>query len=120
MSARGVAAGVVTSAVVLVLGWQVGQAHVASTGTVATGAVDPGRRRERLRLGGRACALVFLFALRDLDARCLRGFGLVHGLGPSTGTTSTAADGTYTGSPSQTPYGTVQVAVTVRAEPSPM
>lgn len=104
MSARGRAAGIVTSAVVLVLGWQVGQASQASTGPTATAPVVPGPSATR----GPATPSPSESAAPS----------------PSTSTPATtpttapptapaSADGTYTGAASRTPYGTVQVAVTV-------
>lgn len=104
MSVRGRVAGVVTSAVVLVLGWQVGQSSQVSTGTTATAPVVPGPTASTAA-------------------------GAAPSPSPSTAPPSTAppaatapapapaapavVDGTYTGVASRTPYGPVQVAVTV-------
>ncbi|KQS22337.1 FMN-binding protein [Frigoribacterium sp. Leaf186] len=104
MSVRGRVAGVVTSAVVLVLGWQVGQASQVSTGTTATAPVVPGPTAS---IAAGATASPSPTTVPPSTAPPAATAPAPAPAAPA------VVDGTYTGVVSRTPYGPVQVAVTV-------
>lgn len=104
MSVRGRVAGVVTSAVVLVLGWQVGQSSQVSTGTTATAPVVPGPTASTAAGAARSPSPTTVPPSTAPPAATA----------PAPAPAAPAVvDGTYTGVVSRTPYGPVQVAVTV-------
>ncbi len=107
MRARAVVAGVLSSAAVLVIGWQLGDQPAAtlpspSSGTAATGSdgADTGGTGSGPGTGTGGSS--------GTDGSATDGSG-----GSSASNPATRKDGTYTGQAAQTQYGPVQVRITV-------
>lgn len=94
VSARGTVSGVVASAAILAIAWQVGQ----STATASTAS-------PMSTSSGRTTTTTVPSSAASPSAPASAG--------TSTGTSSAAKDGTYTGDSVQTPFGNMEVAIVV-------
>lgn len=94
VSARGTVGGVVASAAIIAIAWQVGQS-TATASTAAPLSTSSGRTTTTTAPSNAASPSAPASA------------------GTSTGTSSAAKDGTYTGDAIQTPFGNMEVAIVV-------
>jgi uncharacterized protein with FMN-binding domain len=98
MRARAIAGGIVSSAAILVVGWQIGSAQV----TASTSTTTPAAGSESGTSSGTPASPTSPSTSTEPSAS------------PSTGKSSSAS-GTFTGSTSQTQYGPMQVEIVVSA-----
>lgn len=113
MRARAVVAGVLSSAAVLVIGWQLGDQPTASlpttsAGTAGAGADGTGTSGTSTGTGGTGTGGTGTGGSTGTDGSASGGTD-----GSSASSAAGRKDGTYTGDAAQTQYGPVQVRITV-------